>query len=179
MLRIVKTKLAATLLVGLAGCASYPPMPSVNTVDLDRFMGDWYVIASIPTWFERDIYNAVERYDRLGPRKIQTTFSYRKGGFDGEPGQMEPIGFVQEDGSNALWDMQFLWPFKADYRIVYLDPEYRNTIIGRIKRDYVWIMSRKPQLSEVEFQQLVQRVEELGYDISKLNRVPQRWEAQP
>lgn len=178
MPRIIKTTFAAAILIGLAGCATYPPMPGVKNVDLDRFMGDWYVIASIPTWFEKDIYNAVERYERLEPRKIQTTFSYRKGGFDGEQRQMEPVGFVKEDGSNALWDMQFVWPFKADYRIVYLDPDYRNTIIGRIKRDYVWIMSRKPHLSEAEFRKLARRVEELGYDITKLSRVPQRWEDQ-
>ena len=176
MPRNMKIAFAAAIMIGLAGCASYPPMPGVKKVDLDRFMGEWYVIASIPTRFEKNIYNAVERYDRLGPRKIQTTFSYRKGGFDGEQGKMEPIGFVKADESNALWGMQFVWPFKADYRIVYLDPDYRNTVIGRIKRDYVWIMSRKPQLSETEFQELVQRVEELGYDISKLSRVPQRWE---
>ena len=176
MRRIIKINLLLVLLVALSGCASHPPMPVVAKVDLDRFMGDWYVIASIPTFLERDIYNAVERYDWLGPKKIQTTFSYRKGGFDGEPGQMEPVGFVEDDGSNAIWGMQFIWPIKADYRIVYLDPNYHNTIIGRTKRDFVWIMSRSPQIPEAEYQDLVQRVADLGYDISKLKPVPQRWE---
>lgn len=176
--RIIKAKFVIVLLVGLSGCASYPPMPGVAHVDLDRFMGDWYVIASIPTWLEKDIYNAVERYDRLGPRKIQTTFTYRKGGIDGEKAQMAPIGFVKDDGSNALWDMQFFWPIRADFRIVYLDPGYRSTIIGRLKRDHVWIMSRRPQIREAEYLSLVQRVKDLGYDTSKLSRVPQRWEEQ-
>lgn len=174
--RIIKAKLSIALLAVLAGCASHPPMPGVAHVDLDRFMGDWYVIASIPTYFEKDIYNAVERYDRLGPKKVQTTFSFRKGGFDGEHAQMEPVGFVGDDGSNAIWGMQFIWPIRADYRIVYLDRDYRNTIIGRVKRDYVWIMSRTPQIPDDEYRELVRHVADLGYDVRQLKRVPQRWE---
>jgi apolipoprotein D and lipocalin family protein len=167
------TKASVTMAMGawLTGCATHPPMPGVEHVDLDRFMGDWYVIASIPTPFEKDIYNAVEHYDRLGPKKIQTTFTYRKGGFDGEKTEMTPVGYVLEDGSNALWGMQFIWPIKADYRIVHLDPGYRTTIIGRQKRDYVWVMAREPEISD--------QVQSLGYDISRLSRVPQRWKENP
>jgi apolipoprotein D and lipocalin family protein len=159
----------------LGGCATHPPMPPVTNVDLDRFMGDWYVIASIPTPFEKDIYNAVETYERLGPNKVQTIFAFNKGGFDGERKEMRPVGFVRDDGSNALWGMQFIWPIKADYRIVYLDPDYSQTIIGRQKRDYVWIMAREPTLPEGEFEKLVAEVEGLGYDVSELKKVPQRW----
>jgi apolipoprotein D and lipocalin family protein len=171
-------KNASWLLVAgalLGGCASHPPMPTVPSVDLDRFMGDWYVIASIPTIFEKDIYNAVETYERLGPNKIQTTFAFHKGGFDGERKEMRPVGFVEDDGSNALWGMQFIWPIKADYRIVYLDADYEQTIIGRQKRDYVWIMARKPTLTDDEYAALVAEVERLGYDIDELEKVPQRW----
>jgi len=150
--------LAVTLGALLGGCASYPPMPGVEQVDLDRFMGDWYVIASIPTPFEKDIYNAVESYERTAPQTIQTTFVFRKGGFEG---------------------MQFIWPIKADYRIVYLDPDYSKTIIGRQKRDFVWIMTRKPVIPESEYEELVSVVESLGYDVAKLRKVPQRWEAAP
>ena len=171
-----KTLVTFALAAVLAGCASHAPMPGVKHVDLDRFMGDWYVIASIPTVFERDIYNAVERYDRLGPDSIQTTFTYRKGGFEGERKTMEPVGHVKADSGNALWGMQFIWPFEADYRIVYLDPDYHSTIIGRIKRDYVWIMARQPSLPDAEYRELVQRVRALGYDTDKLQRVPQQWE---
>lgn len=171
--------LAVSLGALLGGCASYPPMPGVKQVDLDRFMGDWYVIASIPTPLEKDIYNAVESYELTGPSTVQTTFVFRKGGFDGERKEMKPVGYVGDDGSNALWGMQFIWPIKADYRIVYLDPEYSKTIIGRQKRDFVWIMTRKPEIPESEYQELVSVVESLGYDVSKLRKVPQRWETTP
>jgi apolipoprotein D and lipocalin family protein len=151
-----------------------PPMKTVDYVDLDRFMGDWYVIASIPTFAEKDAYNAVESYRRLPDGRIATTFSFRKGGFDGKPKTMTPTGFVQDTQTNALWGMQFIWPIKADYRIVHLDAAYTETVIGREKRDYVWIMARTPTIADTDYARLVAIVAGLGYDTGKLQRVPQQ-----
>jgi apolipoprotein D and lipocalin family protein len=160
---------------GLAGCQSLPPMATVAQVDLDRFMGDWYVIANIPTWIERGAHNAVESYRRDADGTIATTFRFRADRFDGPVKVYRPRGFVRDDGSNALWGMQFLWPIKADYRIVHLDAEYQHTIIGRQARDYVWIMARTPNITEEHYRALVERVAQLGYDPARLERVPQRW----
>ena len=71
--------------------------------------------------------------------------------------------------------MRFIWPIKADYRIVYLDDDYSMTIIGRQKRDFVWIMARTPEISGADYEMLLGIVESLGYDMSKIERVPQRW----
>ena len=68
--------------------------------------------------------------------------------------------------------MQFIWPIRAEYRIVHLDDAYQYTIVGRSKRDYVWIMARQADISEETYRYLVARVAELGYDTSKLRRVP-------
>jgi apolipoprotein D and lipocalin family protein len=151
-------------------------MDTVDHVDLDRFMGDWYVIAGIPTFLEKDIYNAVESYERGEDNRIETTFTFRKGSFDGDEKTYTPTGFVGADPSNAVWGMRFVWPIKADYRIVYLDDAYTQTVIGRNKRDYVWIMARTPQISSDDYANLVRFVDELGYDISKIREVPQRWD---
>ena len=107
------------------------PMPTVPHVDLARFMGRWYVIASIPTFIEKDAHNAVERYALAATARIATTFTFRAGGFDGEEKRYTPRGFVLDRASNALWGMQFVWPIKADYRIVYLTADYSQTVIGR------------------------------------------------
>ena len=71
--------------------------------------------------------------------------------------------------------MQFIWPIKADYRIIYLDKEYAQTIIGRQKRDYVWIMARQPVIPEKDFQAHLQFLKTQGYDVSKVKKVPQKW----
>ena len=69
--------------------------------------------------------------------------------------------------------MQFIWPFESDYRIVYVSDDYSKTIIGRMKRDYVWIMARSPVISDTEYKYLIDMVEKQGYDISKIQVIPQ------
>lgn len=169
--------LLAGLMTALAGCQSQPlpPMPLVERVDIPRFMGRWYVIAHIPTFLERNVHNAVETYALNPDGSIATTFTYLDGGFDGKPGRMTPTGYVRDTRSNALWGMEFLWPIEADYRIVHLAPDYSLTIIGREKRDYVWLMARTPQIAEDQYQDLARLIESWGYDVQTLRRVPQRW----
>lgn len=166
--------------MNLAGCQSIqqPPIALVDRVDLPRFMGDWYVISSIPTFLEKGAHNAIESY-RLAPDgSIETTFTFRAGGFDGEEKRYTPRGFVVDQESNAVWGMQFIWPIKADFRVVYLAPDYSQTVIGREKRDYVWIMARTPSIPEADYRRILVFLAERGYDVSRIQRVPQRWEAE-
>jgi len=158
------------LILAVTACSTHKPMPAVEYVDLDRFMGDWYVIANIPTFLEKDAYNPVETYRLDDDGTIATTFTFNQGSLDGEKKNYHPRGFVQDSESNAIWGMQFIWPIKADYRIVYLDGDYQKTIIGRKSRDYVWIMARKSSISEKEYNSLVDQVGRLGYDIEQLRK---------
>jgi apolipoprotein D and lipocalin family protein len=171
--------LATVSAASLGGCAgsNLPPVEPVEYVDLDRFMGDWYVIAAIPTSIEKESFNAIETYRREDERTIETTFTFRKGGFDGELKEYNPTGFVRDDPSNAIWGMQFIWPIKADYRIAYLDDDYSVTVIARNKRDYVWLMARSPEMPQSDYDALIGFIEGLGYDTDKIRKVPQRWEA--
>jgi len=162
----------------LTGCQSMPktPITIVEHVDLQRFMGDWYVIANIPTFIEDGAHNAVESYRLAEDGTIETTFTFRVGSFDGPEKRYNPRGFVVENTGNAVWGMQFIWPFKADYRIVHLATDYSVTMIGRQKRDYIWIMARTPGIPDTDYADLVRKVAALGYDITGLRKVPQRWE---
>jgi apolipoprotein D and lipocalin family protein len=159
----------------MSACQSTrPPITTAPNVDLERFRGDWYVIASIPTFIERGAHNAIESY-RLAPDgTIDTTFTFNKGAFDGPRKQYRPRGFVRDTRSNAVWGMQFIWPIKADYRIVYVSESYDRTIVGRLARDHVWIMARTPQIPQAEYRDLLAIVERAGYDINEVRRVPQR-----
>jgi apolipoprotein D and lipocalin family protein len=176
---ILRPLLVAVLL--LAGCQSmqHPPLALAASVDLSRFMGKWYVIANIPTFIEKDAHNAVESYRLASDGTIETTFTFRAGGFDGEPKRYTPRGFIQDHATNAIWGMQFIWPVKADYRIAYLSPDYTQTVIGRENRDYVWIMARTPQISENDYQRLLLFLSGQGYDLSLIRKVPQRWDERP
>lgn len=161
----------------LSACASQggmAPIEPVHEVDLSRFMGSWYVIANIPTFIERNAYDAVESYALQPDGRIRTTFTYRNGSFDAPLKSMHPVGSVVPGTGNAVWGMQFVWPIKAQYLIAYLDPKYTETIIARDARDYAWIMARTPQISDEEYAADVQRLGQMGYDVSKLRKVPQR-----
>ena len=170
--------LSLVCLLSAAGCAttSLPPIATVRYVDLNRFMGAWYVVASIPTSIEKGAHNAVESYELASDGRIKTTFTFRAGSFDGERKEYHPTGFVKDKESNAVWGMQFLWPIKADYRVIYLTDDYSQTVIGRNKRDYVWVMARTPTIPDEDFNRIVALLDEQGYDTTKLQRVPQRWE---
>ena len=173
-----KLLLAVFISLGLTGCISNlildnnkpKSMPVVDYVDLDRFMGDWYVIATIPTFLERDAYNPIETYQRDNDGSIATTFTFNKGSLSGPTKIYRPRGFIKDKRTNAIWGMQFVWPIKADYRIVYLDDNYQQTIIGRNSRDYVWVMARTPKISEKDYLNLVAKVYALGYDLDLLKK---------
>ncbi|MDR0181940.1 lipocalin family protein [Lysobacter sp. UC] len=162
--------------MALCGCAhTAPTVPTVATVDLPRFMGDWYVIAHIPSFPERDAYNAVESYALREDGRIQTHFRYRRGSFEAPVRTMEPVGTVRAGTGNAVWGMQFVWPIQAEYVISYLAPDYTMTIVARSKRDYAWIMARTPTVSEAAYADAVQRLSDMGYRLDALRKVPQRW----
>jgi apolipoprotein D and lipocalin family protein len=158
----------------LFACSTSTPLRTVTQVDLERFMGDWYVIANIPTFIERAAHNAVESYEQVNNRQIATTFRFNHGDFDGPLKTYRPTGFVSNDTSNAIWGMQFIWPFKADYRVIYLDKDYTQTVIGRNKRDYIWIMARTPSIPQADYDRMIEVAEKHGYDTSKIRPVPQR-----
>jgi apolipoprotein D and lipocalin family protein len=158
----------------LLGCASprLPQITKVPQVDLPKFMGNWYVIAAIPTMIETESYNAVESYALDKDGSIKTTFTFNQGSLNGKLKTYKPRGFVIPNTGNALWDMQFIWPIKAEYIITYLNEDYTKTIIARNKRDFVWIMARTPTISEAEYQELTSLIAKLGYDLSLLRKVP-------
>ena len=133
--------------------AANPPLETVDHVDLERFMGDWYVIANIPTFVEKGLttpwshtaWTTTGRSPRRSPfAKTASTAKRRR---------YTPRGFVRDTETNAEWGMQFVWPIKGDYRIIYLSEDYSTTIIGRNKRDYVWVMARDHEMPDSEYQQ--------------------------
>ena len=165
----------AVILVGCAGMptGSGPPVALVPHVDLPRFMGDWFVIANIPTFLEKGAHNAIDSYRLAADGAVDTTFSFNAKSFDGPRKSYKSRGFVLDRATNAIWGQQYIWPFKADYRISYLSDDYTRVVITREKHDYVWIMARTPTIPESDYQRLATFVGTQGYDVSRLRRVPQ------
>jgi apolipoprotein D and lipocalin family protein len=171
-MKILFAPLAALLLA----CQASPqrPLPLAREVDLERFMGDWHVIAATPTLIDRNAYGAIESYRLASDGTIETTYTFRDGGFEGPERRYTPKGFVRDSASNAVWDMQFVWPFRADYRIAWLAADYSRVVVAREKRDYAWIMARSPVLPEALYLEMVDFLSAAGYDTAKLRPMPQR-----
>ncbi len=167
-------------IVGLAiyfvvGCATHQALPTAGKVDLDRFMGSWFVIGYTPLGIDSGAHNAVEHYHLADNGDIETTYQFRRDSFEGDLKTLTPVGRVHDEETNAEWRMQFIWPFKAEYIIFDLSPDYERTIIAHPNRKYAWIMARSPQISDAQYESMVRKLEAEGFDRDLILKLPQDW----
>jgi apolipoprotein D and lipocalin family protein len=146
----------------------------VDEVDLDRYLGRWYEIASFPQRFQRGCVASMATYTRRGDGRIGVVNECRDGSFDGELRRAEGVAWVaDEEESLAKLKVQFFWPFRGDYWIIELDPDYRCAAVGHPSRNYLWILARTPTLDPVLYRALSARLESQGYDLTRLRLTPQ------
>ena len=148
-------------------------LETVEYVDLQKFMGDWYVIANIPTFIEKGAVNAIESYRLDSEGRVKTTFTFRKDSVSGPEKKYNPTGFIYNRKTNAEWRMQFLWPFRSPFLIIDLDDDYSYTVIGIPSRKYVWIMARDHKMPDYLYNNIISDLEKVGYDITKIERITQ------
>ncbi len=164
--------IAAAAAAALSSCATtytqahdLPPLEAVPQVDLQRYMGTWYEIASIPQSFQR------------GCTKTTATYSLRKDGtvdvvnrciVDGKEKVARGRARVAESSSKL--EVSFFGPFWAPYWIINLAGDYSTAVVGHPSRDYLWILSRTPTLDAQTYAGLIARAQALGYDTGRLVR---------
>ena len=176
----MKIKKFIILCLGLLlhGCQSAEPyLKTVESVNLDQYLGKWYVIANRPTMFETDAHNATETYSLdKETRKISVEFKYRKGGFEGPEKDVPQTAWVHNENTKAHWKISMWWlPFNLDYLIIDLDKDYQWTVVGVPNQKYLWVMSRNPEMDDALLSKILTDVKNKGYDISDVKRVPQKW----
>jgi len=159
----------------LSGCAHQGDMKTVEKVDLDRFMGLWYVHGYTPILVDKDAHNAVEHYYRSDDGRILTTYQFRRGGFDGDLKTFKPTGFVHNEKTQAEWRMQFIWPFKSKYLVYGLSDDYQLTVIAHPNRKYAWILYRRSVIPDDLYAEWVDALVSDGFDGEKILRVPHDW----
>jgi apolipoprotein D and lipocalin family protein len=174
-----KVRSRGPLLAGLAalGLACHHPalaLHPVEEVDLDRYAGRWYEISSIPQRFQEGCVATTATYAPLEDGGLQVINECRDGSFDGELRSAEAIAWrADPEGRSGRLKVQFFWPFRADYWILALDPDYRFAVVGHPSRDYLWILSRTPALDPARYAMLLSHVEAQGFDASRLVLTPQ------
>lgn len=161
---------ATTPPLSTASTADTAEVTVVNEVDLKRYIGKWYEIASIPVWFQKDCdsgstaeYSLTEN----GEINVVNRCCTREGTMKEANGR----AWIVDKNCPAKLKVGFFsvlgfWPFKGDYWIIDLDPDYRYVVIGHPSRKLGWILSRTPELPQDTVSGIAERLQQNGYTFS-------------
>jgi apolipoprotein D and lipocalin family protein len=164
--------LSVLLLAAPLSTLAQQAVQSVPAVDLARYSGKWFEIASFPMFFQRNcVADSTAEYSAAddGALRVYNRCRTEKG-FDDATGKATVVpGF-----GNSRLKVSFFWPFKADYWVLGLDPEYRWAVVGNPNHKYLWLLSRTPQLPQPLLDAALAAAQAQGYDLSQLHYTPQQ-----
>jgi apolipoprotein D and lipocalin family protein len=153
--------------------AEKKPLEVVDSVDLDRYLGRWYEVASYSAWFQRNCTAVTADYALREDGLIEVINSCRKGSLDGKLKQSKGRAKVVDTTTNAKLKVSFFGPFWGPYWIIDLDPDYQWAVVGTPNRKYLWILSRTPRMDQELFDEIIARLPAKGYDPNGLNLTSQ------
>lgn len=153
--------------------SSSPPVKTVEHVDLDRYMGRWYVIANVPYFLEKGKVGSSDNYARRADGKLQADFVFRKKTLSAPEQTWKGVATITNPVTNAEWSVSFIWPFRAAYRLVALDDSYRWAVVTNGSGTLIWVLSRTTTLPDGQYREILTRVSALGLASDKLVLVPQ------
>lgn len=176
-IRWVAALLTAVAVIGLStGCSAMSePLKTVSHVDLPRYMGDWYVIANIPYFAEKNCFDSIESYALRPDGDIDNWFTCRKGSFSAPmKRKATAVITVKDKETNAYWSVHFFKIIAIKYLIIDLDPDYQWAVVGHPSRNYGWVLARSKTLPDATYQGIMDRLKAQGYDITRFAKVPQQ-----
>ncbi len=158
----------------LFGCvSSHPALETVASVDIDKYAGLWHEIASFPQKFQEGCHCTTANYTKSEEGFLIVENRCNKDSITGAESYIKGKAFMQEGSNNAKLSVQFFWPFKGDYWIIDLDSNYSYAVVGHPNRNYLWILSRTPQMDETQYTEIIKRAADKGFDITRLNKTIQ------
>jgi len=145
--------------VGLAGCATnQAPLRTVPHVDLNRYLGNWYVIANIPYSLEKGKVGSYDTYAMRPDGRMDNIFTFRKGSLDAPEKSWHGVAWVVNHESNAEWRVRFIWPLYSTYLIRELDPQYQWAVVGTPGHKLLWVLARQRQLDDATYGEILTRI---------------------
>ncbi|MCJ7449707.1 MAG: lipocalin family protein [Bacteroidales bacterium] len=145
----------------------------VSSVDLNKYTGTWYEIARLPFSFESKLKCNTATYSLREDGRIAVL---NKGYYISNPEKINTatgIAFVPDKNFPAKLKVQFFWPFRGNYWIMYLDTDYKYVLIGEPSLKYLWILAREKKLDETVLQMLLSKAADAGYNLTNLIRTEQ------
>lgn len=149
-------------------------LETVPYVDLNKYAGKWYEIASFPQRFQKGCNCTTAEYTLTDKGYVIVENRCNRGSINGKASYIKGKVFVGENSGNAKLKVQFFWPFKSKYWIIDLADDYSYAVVGHPNRKYLWILSRTPKMNETIYQQILSRMKEKGFDISKIEITTQK-----
>ena len=154
--------------------SSLPPLEVVENLDIERYQGRWYEIASFPQFFQRGCVATRADYSLREDGRIRVQNQCLDGSLDGELREAEGVAWVVDpEISSARLAVSFFWPFKGHYWVIDLGERYEYAVVGHPERTYLWILSRTTTLPDDVYDGILKRIEAKGYDLAPLTRTLQ------
>jgi len=143
-------------------------LQAVPSVDLSKYMGTWYEIASFPQRFQKNCHCTTAHYSPSEKGYVKVVNRCNKGSMTGKESSASGKAFVEKGSNNAKLKVQFFWPFKGKYWIIDLANDYSYAVVSHPNRKYLWILSRTSKIDTKVYQGILSRIESKGLDINKL-----------
>jgi apolipoprotein D and lipocalin family protein len=148
-------------------------LETVQNVDVNKYAGKWYEIASFPQRFQKGCHCTTAEYTATDKGYLIVENRCNKDSLSGKESYIKGKAFVEPNTGNAKLKVQFFWPFKGKYWIIDLADDYSYAVVGHPNREYLWILCRKPKMDEGTYNEIVERVKKKGFDINRLQMTPQ------
>lgn len=152
----------------LTSIAMSQTLETVPYVDLKKYAGKWYEIASFPQYFQKGCNCTTAEYTLSDKGFVIVENRCSKDSIYGKQSYIKGKAFVDENSCNAKLKVQFFWPFKGKYWIIDLADDISYAVVGHPNRKYLWILSRTPTMNDDIYQQIISKIKEKGFDISKI-----------
>ncbi len=167
---IKKSKVSLFILSFLVMCGSLKAqeMQTVANVDLQKYAGKWYEIASFPQRFTKGCNCTTAQYTPTDNGYIIVENRCNKDSVDGKKSYIKGKAFVEKNSGNAKLKVQFFWPFKGKYWIIDLADDYSYAVVSHPNKKYLWILCRTPKMDDKLYDEIIAKLKLQGLDISKL-----------
>jgi apolipoprotein D and lipocalin family protein len=148
-------------------------LETVAHVDLNKYVGKWFEIASYPQRFQKGCHCTTAEYSLSDKGYIIVENRCNRDSINGKSSYIKGKAFVDKNSGSAKLKVQFFWPFKASYWIIDLADDYSYAVVSHPNRNYLWILSRTPKMNDEVYKKIISRLIEKGFDVNKLQQTVQ------
>lgn len=170
---VLRSILFYTLLVMTTTTLKAQKLQTVPYVDLNKYAGKWYEIASYPQRFQKGCHCTTAEYTLSDKGYVIVENRCNRDSVNGKQSYIKGKAFVEKNSGNAKLKAQFFWPFKGKYWIIDLADDYSYAVVSHPNKKYLWILSRTSKMDGTIYQQIISRLKERGFDLSRLQTTVQ------